>query len=211
MLEARPSPEPGAPGARVRSLLRTLSESGSAPGALEARQAQELLPLVYDELKRVARAQMAGERIGHTLQATALVHEAWLRLCAGASPEPSWRDRAHFLAAAALAMRRILVERARARLGPRRGGGRARVELGESAVLAAEPEQALELLDLDEALERLAAREPRPARVVHLRYFAGLSLEETAAALELSPATVKADWSYARAWLHRELERGGEA
>lgn len=171
---------------------------------LTDRGAEELLPLVYDELLALAKRRMANEPPGQTLQATALVHEAWLRL-AGPDPE-RWANRSHFFAAAATAMRRILVERARAKLGPRRGGDRARVELCESAVIG-EEDAGPDHVALDEALERLERLEPRKGRVVLLRYFAGLTIEQTAEALGIAPATVKADWSFARAWLHRELER----
>lgn len=169
-------------------------------------EAEELLPLVYDELLTLAKRRMANEPTGQTLQATALVHEAWLRL-AGSDPDAArWANRSHFFAAAATAMRRILVDRARAKLGPRRGGGRGRVELRESAVIGGE-DAGPDHVALDAALERLERLEPRKGRVVLLRYFAGLTIEETAEALGISPATVKADWSFARAWLHRELER----
>jgi RNA polymerase sigma factor (TIGR02999 family) len=169
------------------------------------KPADALLPLVYEELCALARSRMAREPAGHTLQATALVHEAYLRLVGDEPRSSRWRSRAQFFAAAALAMRRILVERARARRGLRHGGALRRIELDESAVLADEP--AAETLALDAALERLEAIEPRKAGIVMLRYFAGLSIEDTAATLALSEATVKTDWAFARAWLHRELSR----
>lgn len=161
---------------------------------------RDLLPEVYDELRRLAASKLAQERPGHTLDATALVHEAWLRL-SEASVE--WRDRNHFLRVAATAMRRILVDLARARRAARRGGGAARVELIDIAAPLPEPE----LLALDEALERLAALKPGHARLVELRHFAGLTGDEAAAALGVSPATADRMWRYARAWL--QVEAGG--
>lgn len=184
----------------VTLLLAKVSEGDS-------RAAAELLPLVYEELRRLARSRMAGESPGQTLQPTALVHEAYLRLL-GAS-DVKWDGRGHFFGAAALAMRRILVERARARGRIKRGGGAARVPL-EDAALATEPPPD-ELLALDEALDRLAAYDKRKADVVMMRYFAGLSIDETAAALGVSPATVKNEWAFARAWLHREIKKGDDA
>jgi len=166
-------------------------------------EANQLLPLVYDELCALARSRMAREPAGQTMQATALVHEAYLRLVGAEPARSQWASRAQFFAAAAQAMRRILVERARARRGLRHGGALRRVELEESAVLGGEP--AAETLALDAALERLEAIEPRKAGIVMLRYYAGLSIEDTAATLTLSEATVKTDWAFARAWLHREL------
>ena len=168
----------------------------------EEGAADELLTTVYDELRRLAAAKMAREPAGQTLQATALVHEAWLRL--GADQQPNWRSRAHFFGAAAEAMRRILIERARRRRAQRHGGGQARVALDEVEVAA--PATADErLLEVNEALERFAALEPRKAELVKLRYFAGFSLEETAEALDISPATAKRWWTYARTWLYREV------
>ncbi|MCC6784578.1 MAG: sigma-70 family RNA polymerase sigma factor [Planctomycetes bacterium] len=166
------------------------------PGA-----ADRLLPLVYDELRRLAQRELARERPGHTLQATALVHEAWLRLCGdGAAP---FHGSGPFFAAAATSIRRILVEAARARSAQKRGGGWQRVTL---AGVAARPEvDHDELLDLDASLQQLAAEDPRKARLVELRYFAGLSLDECADALGIAPATADRDWAYARAWLFDRL------
>jgi RNA polymerase sigma factor (TIGR02999 family) len=168
----------------------------------ESGSSAELLPQVYDELRRLARARLAREADGLTLQPTALVHEAYLRL-AGDGIDRRWDKRGHFFAAAAIAMRRILVERARHYRRIKHGGGQQRVELDlDSPALApALPD----VLAIDEALTRLEQIDPPKARVVLLRYFAGLTVEETAAAMELSPATVKNEWAFARAWLHDVL------
>ena len=171
---------------------------------------EQLLPLVYDELRRLAAGALGRESPGQTLQPTALVHEAYLRLLGpGGGAELKWDSRGHFFSAAALAMRRILVERARARGRIKRGGGRGRVELADepAAGLAEEP---ADMLALDEALTGLEAHNPRVYRVVMLRYFAGLGLEDTAAALGIGVTTVKAEWNYARAWLHRAVAGGPE-
>jgi RNA polymerase sigma factor (TIGR02999 family) len=186
----------------VTQLLRLAGDGDSQAAA-------ELLPLVYEELRRLARARMANERgagAGHTLQPTALVHEVYLRLIG--DEEVRWEGRGHFFGAAARAMRRIVVERARHRNRVKRGGGRERVELKEDAALSAEPEPG-EVLALDELLDKLEAFDRRKADVVMLRYYAGLSIEETAAALGISATTVKGEWAFARAWLHRELEKAG--
>jgi len=167
---------------------------------------EELLPLVYTQLRRLAQHRMAQENPGITLQATALVHEAYVRI-AGDKDEDGWAGRAQFFAAAAEAMRRILIERARARGRLKRGGGRVKVTL-ERLDLAAEQDPDV-VLALDEALTRLAERDPRASRIVHLRFFAGLSVDETAAALDLSPRTVKREWTFARAWLYDELRDHG--
>jgi len=165
---------------------------------------RELLPEVYDELRKLARARLARERdANQTLQPTALVHEAYLRV-AGDAPEQQWDRRGHFFAAAALAMRRILVERARHYQRLKHGAGGERVEL-DSAMLRADP-GLTDLVAVDEALTRLEQTDARKAQVVTLRYFAGLSIEETAAALDISPATVKNEWAFARAWLYRALD-----
>ena len=179
----------------------------------DANAADQLLQLVYDELRDLARSRMAKEPAGGagmTLDATALVHEAYLRVTGGDKDKPPqpWQGRGHFFGAAALAMRRILVERARHRKRIRHGGGRDRVELSDDHVPAAaeSPDHdGTDLIALDEALTKLERFDPRKAKIVSLRYFAGLSIEETAAAMDLSPATVKSDWAFARAWLHREL------
>ena len=167
----------------------------------------ELFPLVYAELRRVAAREMRREKPGRTLQTTALVHEAYLRLLKNASL--SFENRAHFLGIAARAMREILIEHARARAARKRGGGDVRLILDDLA--AAVPSPPVDVLAIDEALERLARLDARHARVVELRYFGGLSVEETAEALGLSPATVKRAWTLARAWLFRELSGHGPA
>jgi len=166
------------------------------------RQAsEELLPLLYDSLRRLARARMARESPGQTLQPTALVHEAYLRLTGGA--EVGWDDRGHFFAAAAEAMRRILIERARRYRRLRHGGEQQRVDL-DDADGGIDPRSA-ELLSLDVALSRLEERDPAMAQVVKLRYFAGLSVEETALAMASSPRSVNRQWAAAKAWLYREM------
>ena len=156
--------------------------------------------MVYDELRRLAAAYMRRERPGQTLQATALVHEAYLRLAGAGTP---WKNRQHFVGIAARSMRQILVERARARGAQKRWAGLDRVSISDSLAIAANEEAMLPALD--EALERLEAIDAEQARIVELRFFAGLSVEETADALALSPATVKRRWALARAWLFREL------
>jgi RNA polymerase sigma factor (TIGR02999 family) len=162
--------------------------------------AEQLLPLVYDELRRLAAAQMAREKLGQTLDATALVHEAYLRLVG----DQHFDNRRHFFAAAAEAMCRILVEQARRKNRQKRGGGRKRIDLEDLAVAA--PESDERLLALDEALQRLAAVEPQKAELVKLRSFAGLSLDAAADLLGISPSTADRWWAYARAWLRVEIE-----
>jgi RNA polymerase sigma factor (TIGR02999 family) len=162
---------------------------------------ERLVPLLYDELRALARAHLARERSDHTLQATALVHEAYVRMLGGS--HPPWNDRSHFFRAAAEAMRRVLIEHARRRGRVKRGGGRARVELREAHLV---DDQDLDrLLALDDAIRRLDEQDPRAADVVRLRYFAGLSVADTARALDLSERTVKRDWTLARAWLYEAL------
>ena len=162
----------------------------------------ELLPLVHDELRRIARRHMGREREAHTLQATALVHEAYMRLID--VQRVHWQNRAHFFAMAARVMRRILVESARARKVQKRGGGAQMVSLDEALVASKEPSQ--DLVALDDALNALAALDPRKGQVVEMRYFGGLSVEETAEALHVSPETVMRDWKVAKVWLLRELD-----
>ena len=164
----------------------------------------QLLPLVYDELHRQAARYLRRERPGHTLQTTALIHEAYLKLIDQRAVH--WQSRTHFFAIAAQLMRRILVDHARTKHREKRGGNAERLTLDEAA-LGAGAEQSVDLLALDEALTRLAALDEQQARVVELRYFSGLSLEETAAALHISRATTARTWNMAKAWLHRELTR----
>src|SRR5262245_25731987 len=170
------------------------SDAPSTPGAAD------LAPIVYDELRRVAAAYMRRERPGQTLQATALVHEAYLRLADAGTP---WNDRRHFVGIAARSMRQILVERARARGAQKRWGALNRVSISDSLALAAEPETMLPALD--EAINKLEQIDAEQAKIVELRYFAGMSVEEAADAMEMSPATLKRRWALARAWLFREL------
>jgi RNA polymerase sigma factor (TIGR02999 family) len=165
--------------------------------------AEQLLPLVYEELRKLAAQQLAQEKPGQTLDATALVHEAYLRLV-GPNAARAWNDQAHFLAAAAEAMRRILIDRARRKRRFKRGVGWQRVPLADAEAVAGAP--ADELLSLDAALERLAATHPNKAQLVKLRYFAGLSLEEAAAVLGVSRATASRHWNFARAWLINALD-----
>ena len=171
-------------------------------GAGDERAMADLMPLVYDELRRIAGRYMRRERPGQTIQATALVHEAYLRLLKDRAKD--WRTRAHFVGIAANAMRQILVERARARGAAKRGGGREKVTIDEGAI--AGPSEPIDVEVLDEALERLAALDARQARIVELRFFGGLTVEEAADVLGISPATLKRDWTVARAWLKRELD-----
>jgi RNA polymerase sigma factor (TIGR02999 family) len=163
-------------------------------------RAEYVAPVVYDELRRVAAAYMRRERPGQTLQATALVHEVYLRLAQAGTP---WHDQRHFVGIAARSMRQILVERARARGAQTRWGGLNRVSITESLALAADPETMMPALD--EAMGRLEKGDPEQAKIVELRYFAGMSVEEAADVMGMSPATLKRRWSLARAWLFREL------
>lgn len=176
-------------------------------GTGDPRAADELLPLVYEELRKLAAVRMAGESSDHTLQATALVHEAWIRL--GADRQPAWENRAHFFAAAAESMRRILIDAARRRHANKHGGGLERVDVADPALQIAAPARDEELLAVHESLDRLAAADPRRAELVKLRYFAGLTLEEAAEALGVSVPTAKRDWAYARAWLYQDIAGRG--
>jgi len=173
-----------------------------AIGQGDAGAAEQLLPLVYDELRRLAAQRMAQEKPGHTLQPTALVHEAYLRLV-GPGEERHWDSRGHFFAAAAEAMRRILVEQARRKQRVRHGGGRKRIDLDEACSVVVPP--ADDLLALDEALARLAARDPVRAQLVTLHFFAGLTMPEAAQILGISLSTAERNWRFARAWLYAEL------
>lgn len=161
----------------------------------------KLTPLIYEELRRLAHYHMGGQRPDHTLQTTALVNEVYLRLAD--QTNPSWQDRAHFFAVAARAMRQILVNYAKSSRAQKRGGGALKLELDEAALVS--PEQSKEIVDLNEALEQLAALDSRKARVVELKYFAGLNHDEIAEVLKISPVTVRRDWVFAKAWLHRQL------
>jgi len=187
------------PTTKVTHLLSSLA-------AGDRQASEQLLPVVYDQLRRAAQQRMAQERTSHTLSATALVHEAYMRLVG--DDDPKWDGRAHFYAAAAEAMRRILIEHARSRNRVKRGGDRQRIPLNVLDLAAdQDPEQ---IMSLDAAIERLANEDPRLAEIVRLRFYAGLSVEQTAAALAISDRTVKRDWAFARAWLHRELESEAE-
>ena len=172
----------------------------------EAKAAEELLPLVYDELRKLAAHKMAREAPGQTLQPTALVHEAWLRLAG--SPGQHWSGRGRFYAAAAEAMRRILIERARRQRTRRHGGGLHRVDVNDSAFEIAAPGSDDELLAVHESLDRLARHDARKAELVKLRYFVGLTLEQAAEVLGVAVPTAKRDWAYARAWLFKEINQG---
>lgn len=219
-------------------MLIVMADVTQLLAAIEAgdrQAASDLLPLVYDELRSLARRKLAQEKPGQTLQPTALVHEAYLRLVGGdakqererggvgdgenvqprplshspplpLSTSPSFHSRGHFFAAAAEAMRRILVENARAKLRLKRGGDAQRMPLEECAVAAPEPDD--RLLALDDALTRLEQKDPRKAELVKLRYFAGLTIEQAAEALGIATSTADRDWSYARAWLFREMSKG---
>lgn len=176
-------------------------------GAGDAQAVEELLPLLYDELRRLAASYMRRQPMGHTLQPTALVNEAYLKL-AGQS-DLSFADRAGFFALAAKVMRRLLVDHARAHNAAKRGGDAVRVTLDEG--IASLPSRDVDFADLDAALEELGRLDERQAQIVELRFFAGLGIEETAAALSLSSATVKREWATARAWLYRRLSDGGPA
>lgn len=170
----------------------------------EPRASERLLPLVYDELRRLAKQKMARESAEHTLQPTALVHEAYLRLVGNERPQ-EWDSRGHFYAAAAEAMRRILIEAARRKAGAKYGGGRSRVPMPEEITTEA-PASPESLLTLNDALERLENEDPDSFKLVMLRYFGGLTIEEAASALAISERTAKRQWSFARAWLLREMD-----
>jgi RNA polymerase sigma factor (TIGR02999 family) len=186
--------EPSVSSHRVTQLLEQWSHGNNA--ALT-----ELTPLVYDELRRLAHHQMEGQRPGHTLQTTALVNEAYLRLADQTNPR--WQNRAHFLAVAARAMRQILVSYARTQQAQKRGGGALKVDLDEAALVS--PEESKEIVDLHEALEQLGTLDSRKAQVVELKYFGGLNYEEIAEVLKISRVTVRRDWEFAKVWLYTEL------
>jgi RNA polymerase sigma-70 factor, ECF subfamily len=192
-------------------VLNTSAQSIEVTGLLRAwsrgDQAafDQLAPVVYAELRKIARGYMVHESPDHTLQATALVHEAYLRLID--LPNVSWKDRAHFFAVSAMMMRRILVDRARARVTEKRGGALALLQLDEIPEVGSW--RAYELVALDDALTGMAKMDPRKAKVIELRFFGGLSVEETAEVLKISPQSVMRDWKLAKAWLQRELARSG--
>jgi RNA polymerase sigma factor (TIGR02999 family) len=181
---------------RVTNLLMRWSEGDDAALA-------ELTPLVYAELRRLAHRHMGAERPDHTLQTTALVNEAYLRLAD--QTDPRWQNRAHFFAVAAQVMRQILVNYAKSYRAQKRGGGALKIELGETAIVS--PELSKEIVDLHEALEKLTKLDSRKARVVELKYFGGLNYEEMAEVLNISSITVRRDWRFAKAWLYTELQK----
>jgi RNA polymerase sigma factor (TIGR02999 family) len=187
------------PGAQVTRLLEAWQRGDSRAG-------DALVPLVYAELRRIAAAKLQIERASHTLQPTALVHEAWLRLMQ--QHGASWQNRAQFFAIATQAMRRILVDHARRRRAAKRGDGHVNVDMDEVESVIASPLPDDRLIALDEALGQLAAVDERQARIVELRFFGGLSVDETAHVLDISPSTVKREWATARAWLFREVAGG---
>ena len=186
--------EPSVSQHRVTELLAQWSHGDNAALA-------ELSPLVYEEVRRLAHRHMEGQRSGHTLQTTALVNEAYLRLADQTNPR--WQNRVHFFAVAARAMRQILVSYARNQRAQKRGGGAVKVELDEAALVS--PQQSKEIVDLHEALERLAALDSRKAQVVELKYFGGLNYDEMAEVLKISRVTVRRDWEFAKVWLYTEL------
>lgn len=175
----------------------------------DAAAKDALVPLVYDELRRIARKCLAGQRSGHTLQPTALVHEAYLRLTNANRDLMCWQDRVHFFATAAQMMRQILVDHARKHLAAKRGGGAITLVLDDNV---AQPQKAiLDLLALDDAMKRLESLDARQCQIVELRFFGGLSIEETAQVVDISPATAKRDWATARLWLHHAISEGSAA
>lgn len=209
MSDPTPSPTPApapAPG-HVTQILH-------AAAAGDGRAAEQLLPLVYGELRRLAQGYMNNERGGgQTLQATALVHEAYLRLVGSGGEDVGWNSRGHFFGAAAQAMRRILVEKARHRDRIKHGGGRKRVGLDEVATVSVsqdDEDTGTDLVALDDALTKLTQIDPRKCEVVMLKYFAGLTNDQVAAALGVSSATVRNEWTFAKAWLMREMAGGGD-
>jgi RNA polymerase sigma factor (TIGR02999 family) len=187
------------PDGEITRILQRIDQGDS--GAAEV-----LLPLVYDELRRLAASKMARESLGQTLQPTALVHEAWMRL--GGDQQPAWANRAHFFSVAAEAMRRILIDQARRKRALRRGGDQARVDIDSTGFDVASPMESEEtLLLVNEALDALAAHDPRKAELVKQKYFLGLSLEDAANQLGISHSTAHRDWAYARSWLFAEVNR----
>ena len=194
------SPQSDSPQSTISRLIRELRNG-------DANAAATLMPLLYDELHRLAVYYMRNERAGHTLQPTALVNEAYIRLID--QRESDWQNRAHFIAVAAQAMRRVLIDHARSKQRVKRGGLQVKVALEDVALAAGDQPQ--DLVALDAALERLAKVDARQSRIVELRYFGGLTVEQTAEVLGISAPTVKRDWAVARAWLHRELRENPES
>jgi RNA polymerase sigma-70 factor, ECF subfamily len=187
----------------ITQLLKKWSDGGSS--GRDEKVLDRLMPLVYDELRRQASRYLRRERVDHTLQTTALIHEAYLKLIDQNQVE--WQNRSHFFAIAAQAMRRILVDYARERHREQRGGAAENLPIEEAAFVAAAEEKSIDLVALDEALDRLAEFDPRQARVVELRYFSGLDIDETAEVLGISNATVRRDWNLAKAWLHQQITK----
>lgn len=175
----------------------------------DGKAADVLFPIIYDELRGLAGAFLAQERAGHTLQTTALVNEAYVKLMGGDAASFRFNGRSHFLAVAAQAMRRILITHARDRKRQKRGGGAGRISFSQAELVAAAPEPDVDLVALDDALTRLAVMDERKSRLVEMRFFAGMNVEEIAEALGVGTATVKRDWAMARAWLYREVSREG--
>ena len=188
---------------RGRNPLKAATQILSAAANGDPKAAEDLLPLVYDELRKLAAARLSFEADGHTLQPTALVHEAWLRLVG--AEQHDWRNRAHFFAAAAEAMRRILVDNARRKLALKRGARPERIDLDRVDVAAETDEESL--LVMNEAIEKLAEHDPQSAELVKLRFFAGLAYDDAAKALGISERSAKRYWTFARAWLYRELAK----
>ena len=186
---------------RMRERPENITELLASYGRGDKESLDQLMPIVYDELRRQAARYLRREQAGHTLQTTALIHEAYVRLVDQRNMQ--WQNRAHFFGIAAQMMRRILVDHARSKKRAKRGGSEIRVSLGDVEVAA--KDQELDVVALDEALERLARIDEQQSRVVELRFFSGLSVEETAEVMGISKSTVKRDWSMAKAWLHREL------
>ena len=186
------------PVASKKDFTRLIEDLNEGKDGAEA----ELIPIVYDELRALARYYMRDERSGHTLQTTALVHEAYLKM--GGAKEESWENKAHFLRVAAKAMRRVLIDHARRKLSEKHGGGRRKENIEEAEVFLGEP--TIDLIAMDDALEELAGMDAKLAQVVELRFFGGLTVEETAKVLGVSTRTVKYDWRMARAWLKQKME-----
>jgi RNA polymerase sigma factor (TIGR02999 family) len=203
MASPLPSQPDGTPNDRPAPAHGYVTELLAGAQRGDSAATEELFPIVYEELRRLAAGLIRDEGRAHTLQATALVHEAYMRLV---GPEQTpWENRAHFFGAAAQAIRRILIDHARSKLRIKRGSGAKPIPLEDSLALSMEAPESL--IDLDRALARLAEISPHKAKVVELRFFAGLTVEQTALAMQVSPSTVARDWQFARVWLHRELER----